>query len=67
MTKSLDAVKEVTEFVPEKADTIPLRENGYNVNSQEYETSEDKKYKAGENLEVYSCDAGCKNCHCATY
>jgi hypothetical protein len=67
MTKSLDEVKEVESFVPENARPISLRENNYEVLKTNYDDSKGSKYEVKENLEIYSCDAGCKNCHCATY
>ncbi|NQU87142.1 MAG: hypothetical protein HQ541_15410 [Mariniphaga sp.] len=59
MPKTLEDTEGVKEFVLKEAGAATLRNNGYNQVNRGYETA--------ESLEVYSCDAGCKNCHCAGY
>lgn len=61
MPQSLDSVEAIQEFAPERAQALPLRRSEYQ------KMYSDKPYEEGADLEVYSCDAGCKNCHCATY
>ena len=37
------------------------------VAMKQYEGSYEAKYGSAEDKVVYSCDAVCKNCHCATF
>ncbi len=45
----------------EKAKTIGIR------GSREYFVSKDHEKAGNSGLRVYSCDADCDSCHCATY
>jgi hypothetical protein len=59
MPQSLDTVQVVEAFIPAKAEMHPIRETKY---------SQRNEYSAADgSLETYNCDAGCKNCHCATF
>jgi|TARA_B100002003_G_scaffold212200_1_gene209113 hypothetical protein len=67
MVKTLDTEK-IDSFDLSKADAFNIRESEKTDYSSKSES--EGSYNISEStgsLENYSCDAGCKNCHCAGF